>query len=304
MTNAEITTHLEGIFPPVITPFNRRGGLDEGAFRSNLQRNTGIGLGGVVVAGSNGEAPYLSCQERLRLVEIARSVIRPTELVIAGTGLEGTAPTLKLSREAVARGADVVLVLPPAYYKSGMTPQILEAHFRAVADGVRRPLLIYSIPQCTGFVMDPDMIARLSKHPNIPGMKESSGNLEFDSSIMSKARPGFRLLAGSALSFLEGLKAGAAGGVLSQANFAPQLCVGIYEAYRQQEIKTAAALQKRLLILIREVTGPYGVAGVKLAADLCGYRGGDPRAPLQPLGAQARRKISAAVKRACAGLDA
>jgi 4-hydroxy-2-oxoglutarate aldolase len=304
MTSQKFTERLEGVFPPVVTPFNRRGDIDEGAFRSNLQRYTNIGLAGVVVAGSNGEAPHLTEAERLRLVEIARAVVPSPELVIAGTGLDGTAQTLKLSREAVARGADAVLVLPPAYYRSAMRPDTLEAHFRVVADGLRRPLLIYSIPQCTGFALEPGVIAKLSRHPNIPGMKESSGKIDFDSAIIAKTRPKFRLLLGSAVAFLQGLKAGACGAVLSQANFVPQLCIGIYEAFRQNDFKTAEHLQARLLTLVREVTGPHGVAGVKVALDLCGYRGGDPRLPLQPLGSAVRRRVAAALKRACAGLDA
>jgi 4-hydroxy-2-oxoglutarate aldolase len=303
MTHEQIVRRIEGIFPPVVTPFNRRGGIDEGAFRSNLGQYTGIGLAGIIVAGSNGEAPYLTDTERLRLVELARQIIRPPELLIAGTGLEGTTQTVKLSREAVTRGADAILVLPPAYYKSGMRPDVLEAHFRAAADGVRRPLLIYSIPQCTGFALEVGMVARLSRHANIPGMKESSGNLDFDRAILSKVRPTFRLLLGSAVAFLDGLKAGACGAVLSQANFLPQLCIGIYEAFRRKNLKTADQLQQRLSGLARNVTGAYGIAGVKAALDLRGYRGGDPRLPLQPLSPTVRRRIAAALKQACAGLD-
>jgi 4-hydroxy-2-oxoglutarate aldolase len=303
MTRQEIVSRLEGIFPPVVTPFNRRGDVDEGAFRSNLQRYTGIGLAGIVVAGSNGEAPYLTESERLRLVEIARSVLKPPELLIAGTGLESTSQSLRLSREAAARGADAVLVLPPAYFKSAMRPGVLEEHFRFLADKVRTPLLVYSIPQCTGFSLDLGTIARLSRHPNIPGIKESSGNLEFDRAILSKARSKFRMLVGSATVALDGLSAGACGAVLSQANFAPQLCIGIYEAFRQKNFKTAEALQAKLLVLVRDITVPFGVAGVKAALDACDYRGGDPRLPLQPLSPVARRKIAVAVKRACAGLD-
>lgn len=302
MTHTQIVEKLRGVFPPLVTPFNRRGGLDEGAFRANLRQYAASGLSGVVVAGSTGEAPFLTEAERLRLVEIARSIIKPPKLLIAGTGLEGTAPTVKLSREAVARGADAVLLLPPAYYKAAMNPETLSIHFRAVADALRRPVLIYSIPQFTGYTMDAGMLGKLSQHPNIAGLKESSGNLDFVRAILAKARPGFKLLIGSGLAFPQGLGEGAAGGVLGQSNFAPRLCVTIYEAFSNGDRKTAEELRQRLLILVQKITGPYGIPGIKVALDLSGYRGGDPRPPFMPVGAQVKRKIAAALREA--GLDA
>ncbi|MGH9377827.1 MAG: dihydrodipicolinate synthase family protein [Terriglobia bacterium] len=303
MTNTEIIGHLSGVFPPMATPFNRRGGIDEGAFRANLRRLAESGLSGVLVAGSTGEAPYLTENERLRLVEIGRAAIKPPQLLIAGTGLEGTAQTLKISREAIARGADAILVLPPDYYKSAMRPEVLEAYFRTVADGVRRPLLIYSIPQFTGFSMDPAMIGRLSRHPNIPGMKESSGNIEFDRAILSKSRKGFRLFIGSGTALPEGFELGAAGAILSQTNFEPLICLGIYEAFLRGDLKTAENLKKRLMILIQEITAAHGIPGIKAAMDHSGYRGGLPRAPLMAVSPAVRKKIATALKRARAGLD-
>ncbi len=303
MTQQEIVSRLSGAFPPVSTPFNRRGGVDESAFRANMRRYAGIGLGGIVVAGSTGEAPYLSEAERLRLIEIAREVIGPPELVIAGTGLESTEAMLRLSREAVARGADALLVLPPVYFKSSMKPEIIESHYRAIADGVKRPVLIYSIPQCSGLQMDVAMIGRLSRHPNIPGLKESSGNVDFVRAIMGKAKKGFHLLMGSGSGFVAALDLGATGGILAQCGFEPRLVIGIYEAYRSGDRVTADRLQSLLRILVTEINAAYGIAGVKAALDLSGYKGGDPRAPLAPLGAAARRKIASTLKRVRAELN-
>ncbi len=303
MTRNEIIANLKGIFPPVVTPFNRRGRVDERGFRQNLCRYVGIGLSGVVVAGSTGEAPYLAEGERLRLVELARDIVRPPELLIVGTGLEGTRETLRLSREAVARGADAVLTLMPNYFKARMDSAALMAHFRAVADGVRRPVIIYSIPQFTGIRMEPDAMANLSRHPNIVGLKESSGDLAYLRAVLQRVRPGFRVMVGSALILLQALRAGAVGALLGQAGFAPELCLGVYEAFRQRRIRAARRLQELLVPLAQNISIPYGVAGVKAALDLCGYAGGAPRAPLVSLGAGGRQAVAAALAEARAGLE-
>jgi 4-hydroxy-2-oxoglutarate aldolase len=303
MTNQRIAENLKGIFPPVVTPFNRRGDVDEGRFRENLQKYVGIGLGGVVVAGSTGEALYLNEVERLRLVEIAREVVRPPELLLVGTGLESTRETIRLSCEAIARGADALLVLPPHYYKSRMDSAALTCHFRALADNVKRPVILYSIPQFTGIDMEAKPIAELSRHPNIVGLKESSGRLAFVKTIVRNAAPGFRLLVGSVMILLDALRAGAAGAVLGQACFAPELCIGVYEGFRRGRMKTARELQQRLIPLAQKIALPFGVPGVKVALDLSGYHGGPPRSPLLPLGAKSRHTVWAALREARAGLE-
>ena len=303
MTSKQILASLKGIFPPVVTPFDRRDEVDEGRFRENLRKYVDVGLGGIVATGSTGEAPYLTERERLRLVELAREIVRPPEILIVGTGLESTRQTLRLSREVIARGADALLVVTPNYYKPKMDAAALTAHYRALPDGVRRPVLIYSIPQFTGVHIDAATIAALSRHPNIAGLKESSGNLAFVREVLRKVRPGFRVLVGSVQILLDSLRAGATGAVLGQATFAPELCVGVYEAFCLGRMKAARELQQRLLPLAQKISVPYGVAGVKAALDLSGYHGGVPRSPLVPLDAAARRSITGALKEARQGLE-
>ncbi|MDR3674179.1 MAG: dihydrodipicolinate synthase family protein [Acidobacteriota bacterium] len=302
MTRNEIIKNLEGVICPIATPFNRRGEVDKGQFLENISKILGIGLAGILVAGSTGEAPYLAEDERLRLVELAREVVKPPEILLAGTGLEGTAATIKLSREAVARGADALLVLTPNYFKARMDSDALVAHYRAVGAGVKRPVMVYSIPQFTGLDVDPATIGKLSRLPNVVGLKESSGNMDFLRAILSKVRPGFRVMVGAASIFYEALSEGAVGAVLGLANFAPSLCVGVYEAYLHENAGQARDLQQRLLPLGQKISVPFGVAGVKVALDLCGYHGGIPRLPLLPVSAKAKKQIAAALHQANAGL--
>jgi 4-hydroxy-2-oxoglutarate aldolase len=302
MTRNEIIKNIEGVVVPVVTPFNRRGDVDEGFFRENIDRLSGIGLAGVLVAGSTGEAPYLTQSERLRLVELAREVVKEPEILMVGTGLESTRATLQLSRESVERGADALLVLTPNYFKPQMDSGALVAHYRAVAAGVKKPVLVYYIPQYTGLPVDLATIVKLSRLPNVVGLKESSGSLEFVCSVLTKVRPDFRVLVGAVSIFYDALCAGAVGGVLGQAHFAPELCVGLYEAYLHERGDEARRLQQRLLPLAQKIGLPYGVPGIKAALDLGGGHGGAPRPPLLPVSAKAKKLILAAIREAHAGL--
>ncbi len=184
MTRAQILEQIKGVFPPVITPFDRHGEIDLPRFRENVQSYAGTGVSGIVIAGSTGEAPFLTVQERLKLVEAARKVVRPPQIIIVSTGLESTLLTIRLSREAINRGADAILVITPNYFKARMAEEATQLnYFRSVADGISRPLIMYNIPQFTGIKMAPETIAKLSRHPNIVGLKESSGDLAYDRKI-------------------------------------------------------------------------------------------------------------------------
>lgn len=303
MTRQEIISNLRGVFPPVVTPFGTSGKLDDRAFCENLRRLVGIGLSGILIAGSTGEAPYLTNRERLRLVDLARRIIRPPELLLVGTGLESTRETLGLSREAIQRGADGLLILTPSYYKSRMDSEALSNHYRFLGDRLRRPVIIYNIPQFTGIRMEPRTVGVLSRHPNIVGIKESSGDLIYLRAILRRVSRQFRVLTGSGAIFLEALRAGAAGGVLGQACFAPEICLGLQDAFTRRRLKMARELQRRLGVLVKEVSLPYGVPGIKAALDLAGYHGGRPRSPLLSLSPAGRKAVAAAIRGAWAGLD-
>ena len=296
MTSREVVAQIKGVFVPVVTPFNERGNIDEAGFRSNVQHYVKQGFNGILIAGSTGEGPYLTELERMRLVELARPLIPAPQILLVGTGVETTRQTIHLSREAVKRGADALLVLTPGYFKNRMDSAALTAHFSAVADAVRRPVLIYSIPQFTGIHIDPVTIARLSRHGNIVGLKESSGKMDFLNEVLKTSVSGFRVLAGSALIMLDAFQAGAAGAVLGPANYIPGLCLEIYQLYLQGNLEGARKLQQSILSLVQEVNVRAGIPGIKYALDLCGYRGGRPRSPLQPLRPSERRKVAAALR--------
>ena len=296
MTSKQILAHLKGIFIPVVTPFNHRGELDESAFRFNVRRYVKKGFNGVLIAGSTGEGPYLAERERLRLVELARPLIPAPQLLLVGTGVETTRDTIRLSKEAVNRGADALLVLTPCYYKNRMDSAALTAHYSAIGDAVRRPVLIYSIPQFTGVHIDPATLGRLSRHGNVVGLKESSGNMEFLRQVLKTSMKGFRVLAGSALIMLDAFQAGAAGAVLGPANYIPDICLKIYSLYLRGDLTAAQKLQREILPLVQEVNIRAGISGIKCALDLCGYKGGKPRSPLLPLRPAEERKVAAALR--------
>jgi len=297
MTSKEVISHVKGIFLPIVTPYNRRGDIDLAAFRSNVRRYVKEGINGILVAGSTGEGPYLAERERLRLVEVARPLIPSSQLLLVGTGVETTRETIHLSREAVSLGADALLVLTPSYFKNRMDASALTAHFSAVGDAVERPVMIYSIPQFTGIHMEPKTIAKLSRHGNIAGLKESSGNMPFLLEVLKKSEAGFCILAGSALIMLDAFQAGAAGAVLGPANYIPGICVEIYRLYLRGEMEAARELQQRIIPMVQEVNVRCGIPGVKYAADLCGYKGGEPRAPLMPLTSAEKRRAAAALRK-------
>jgi 4-hydroxy-2-oxoglutarate aldolase len=173
---------------------------------------------------------------------------------------------------------------------------VLAAHYRAVADAVRKPILIYSIPQFTGVNLPADTVVALSQHPNIVGLKDSSGDLRYLRTVLRSIGPRFAVLVGSALILLDALRAGAAGAVLGPAGFAPELCLAIYHAVCAGKLKIARQLQQQLMGIMQSIGLPFGVPGIKVAMDLSGYAGGIPRAPLAPLTQGQRRKVAAALK--------
>ena len=288
---------LDGIYPPIPTPFDVKGAVDVEALLGNLRVWNQHALRGIVALGSNGEAVLLDPEERIRVVETVRSSIPADRLLIAGTGCQGTRETIDLTRRAAAAGADAVLILPPSYYRGRMTPDALASHFAAVADAATVPVILYNMPACTGIDLDAQLVGRLADHGNIIGMKDSGGDLVKMGAIRERVGPGFQILAGSASFLLPALSVGAVGGVLALANIAPEACLEILHRARDGRMEEARQTQVRMVPVNTAVTRRWGVAGLKAAMEMIGLRGGAVRAPLQPLNEEERQELRAILVR-------
>jgi 4-hydroxy-2-oxoglutarate aldolase len=287
-----MTAELEGIFAALTTPF-----VDDEVsiprFEENIRKFNGTGLAGYVVLGSTGECVSLSDAESEALVQATAA---PGKAVIAGTARESTRLTIDLTNRLADAGIDAALVRSPSYYKSRMTRDALKAHFLAVADKARVPILVYNIPANTGISLEASLVIELSAHPNIIGLKESSGNIAYLGEVIRRVPPGFRYFLGSGSVFLPGLELGACGAILAVANAAPELCSKIYRMFLEGKLEEARRLQLDLIPLNKAIMEGTGIAGLKHALDLRGYYGGPVRLPLLPPGEPAKTEIAVLMK--------
>src|SRR5450432_1920387 len=169
---------LNGIFPPITTPFYPDGNVYFKKIEHNVERYSKTPAAGLVVLGSTGEAVMLSDDERREVLKVAREATAPNKVLIAGTGMESAVETLRLTEYAAGLGYDAALVRTPHFYKRAMQPANMLAFFRTVADRSPLPVLIYNVPPFTGYDMPADLVIELASHPNIIGIKESGGDIE------------------------------------------------------------------------------------------------------------------------------
>jgi len=169
---------LHGIFPPITTPFYPDGNVYFKKLEANVERYSRTPVAGIVVLGSTGEAIMLADQERREVLKTARQAAALHKVLIAGTGIESAVETLRLTEYAAELGYDVAMVRTPHYYKKQMAPANLLAFYRTVADRSPLPVIIYNFPQATGYDMPAEVITELAEHPNLIGIKESSGDVE------------------------------------------------------------------------------------------------------------------------------
>jgi 4-hydroxy-2-oxoglutarate aldolase len=169
---------LSGIFPPITTPFYPDGEVYYKKIESNVERYSRTPVAGIVVQGSTGEAILLSDQERRDVLKAALAAAAPNKVMIAGTGIESAAETLRLTEYAAELGYDAAMVRTPHYYKKQMLPANLLAFYRTVADRSALPVIIYNFPQATGYDIPAEVVIELAGHPNVIAIKESSGNLD------------------------------------------------------------------------------------------------------------------------------
>lgn len=272
-----------GVYTPIITPFRGDDTLDDAGLRQNVARWMTTPLTGLVVLGSNGEAPQLEDSEADRVVDIVRAAMPAARPLIVGTGRESTRATVAATRRAAAAGADAVLVRTPSFFKSQMTSDVFVRHYEEVAEASPVPVLLYNVTMYTGVNLAPDAVARLGAHPNIVGMKESGSDVAQIAEYIARTPEDFTLLAGSAATLFPSLCLGCDGAILALAALAPEACVSMRDLVREGRIDDARELQQRLVPLARAIGGVHGVPGLKAALDLLGYAGGPPRPPLRPV---------------------
>lgn len=282
---------LRGLFPPIPTPFDEQERLAVHRLRSNLKRWRACGFSGFVVLGSTGEFVHLNEGERLRVLSAAREALPDDILLIGGCSLHSLRDTMAYIHAAAGEGVDAVLVNTPCYYPQASEPSQLAAYYRRLADQAPVPILLYNVPQFTGVSIPPHLVAELAEHPNIIGIKESSGNLRVLTEIARLVPSDFVVLTGSASTFYPALLIGAQGGILAAACVAWEACRGIFDAVQSGQLTKARHLQMQLLPLIEAITTRWGIGGLKAAMDLRGLYGGPPRAPLPSVGESARAEI-------------
>lgn len=289
--------NLCGIFPPIPTPFE--GGLvAHDKLTSNVRKWCTTGISGIVVLGSNGEYVYLSEKEKRETVKTVVEAVSEKMTVIAGTGCESTGQTIDLTCDCAAAGAHAALVISPHYYHGKMNNEALCRYYTDVADNSPIPVLLYNVSKFTHINLDAALVAELSKHPNIAGIKDSAGNVAQLGEYLNLAAPGFQVMVGTAGALFGALALGCVGGVLACANVAPEGCVKILELLKAGEYPAARDLQLKLLPVNKAVTATYGVAGLKIALDMLGYFGGEPRRPLLPASDKDRLQIREILEKA------
>lgn len=287
---------MHGTGVPVATPFEADGAVDHEALRSLVNWLEARGIDFLVPCGSTSEAPLLDDSERAAVVETV--VDAASVPVVAGTGRPGLRPTLAATERAAVAGADAALVVTPYYYShDGDT---LAAYYRDLADESPLPIYLYSVPSFTGVRLTPGTVADLADHPNVAGLKDSTGNLTTLARTRSRTPSSFDLLVGAGGVYAGALDAGADGGVLALANVVPGYASAVFDRH-DEDPAGARALNHALVDLNHTVTAAHGVPGLKAAMRAREAPVGAPRSPHQPLSSEDREHVQERLEE---GLDA
>ena len=286
---------IKGIIPPILTPMNDDETINEQELRHQVNRMIDAGVSGVFALGTNGEAYALSHKEKLQILKVVVDETKHRVPVYAGTGCPTTKETITLSKEAEEIGADVLSVIVP--YFAAASQDELYAHYKAVAESVKIPVVLYNIPARTGNALAPATVARLAKDiPNVMGAKDSSGN--FDNmkqyiELTTGIGKDFSVLSGNDSLILPALCFGGKGGIAGCANVFPRTMVEIYEAFTAGDFERAKKVQDSIRIFRNcfKYGNPNTI--VKMAAGLLGDPVGPCRRPfssITPEGLEALKK--------------
>jgi 4-hydroxy-2-oxoglutarate aldolase len=281
-----------GVFAALTTPYGPDGSVSLSDLKHNLHLYNATDLLGYVVLGSTGESVLLTRAEMDAILSTVKEAAAKEKKLLAGTGAESTAETIERTKRAAEIGYHAALVKPPYYYKPAYKPEALIAHFRRVADESPIPVMLYSIPQFTGITLSAAEVAALAEHPNIIGIKDSSGNVQGTADFVAATPSAFNVLVGNAATLYPSFVVGARGGILALASAMPEKCVALFDLIRQGHHEKARELQSVVARASKLVVSELGLTGVKYVMDQRGYRGGIPRLPLQPLHHEQKKRLN------------
>lgn len=290
-----MTKPWTGIIAALTTPFENDEVSTE-KLAANIARYNASGLAGYLVCGSTGECVLLSDDESAAVVKTARGAAGTGKFLIAGTARESLRATVAFTRRAADLGTDAALIRPPSYYKSRMDRETLRTFFLKAADASPIPVIVYNIPQNTGFSLDAELIVELSAHTNISGLKESSGNLSLLGAVIRRLPQDFSYLLGAGSVVLPALQLGASGAILAVADAVPEICAEMHRLFLKGNFEGARKLQLDIVPLNRFATEARGIPGLKAALDILGYYGGPVRSPLLPATEKDREEIASILK--------
>lgn len=279
---------LHGIYPALITPFDKSGAVNPTVVKELVDWQLDVGVDGFYVCGGTGEGLLLSPQERKAMLEATVHAASGRGKVISHVTALDTDTTIDLAKHAEANGAAAVSVLPPIYYKVD-SPGLME-HYRLIASATQLPLFVYHIPTLTGQTLSVDEMRQLLEIPNIRGLKFS----DYDHFTMRRIRllrDDLIVYSGNDEVLLSALNLGADGGIGLTYNFMPQVFVGIYQAFRADDLHRARELQWKAFEMIDTVVQVHLMGAAKAALQHLGFDTGEPRRPLRPLEPEERRMI-------------
>ncbi|MEN8375632.1 MAG: dihydrodipicolinate synthase family protein [Gemmatimonadota bacterium] len=296
---SDLAHRIGGVLVPVTTPFDpHTGDVAPVPFRENLRAWLSEPLNGVVLFGTTGEAPLLEESERLALMEYARDVVPADRVLIAGAGADSTRAAIRLAKALGEAGAEAVLVHPPVFFAPALDARAVVTHYRAIADESPVPVLLYHFPRFTHIEFEAGLVAELARHPNIIGLKDSSGDVKRFAAFTEVAPADFRLLVGSGALLYTALELGAAGGICAVGLLAPAECARIVREFAEGRPHRAGRIQSRIGPVHKAVVASYGARGVKAGLDMLGLYGGAPRPPLLPVDERTAKKIEDALRAA------
>lgn len=274
----------------MVTPFDSKGNIDFARTTKLVNHLINNGTDSLVVAGTTGESPTLTTEEKLALFKHVVKVVEGRVPVIAGTGSNNTKASIDLSKRAEETGVDALLIVAPYYNKPSQ--EGIFAHFKAIADAVNLPIMAYNVPGRTIVSISVDTVVRLAEIPNIVALKDAGGNLDMMAEIIEKTSDDFLLYSGDDGLTLPSLAVGSAGIVSVASHVIGNEMQAMIQAFRNGENKEAAQLHRKLLPVMNELFKAPSPAPVKTALQLKGLDVGGVRLPLLPLNHAERTALS------------